>query len=134
MEHYGLELTEKGKAEWALLVEQICQEDFKQFFIHMYMVEPRVKNIIEKFHDVRGYTEEDWPMESMQKIITRMRITSQIRKVREEYLHKFNDFFTTNLSKRVDSKIAQIIYNLCNSASTTGEESEEFTQSQLEIS
>ena len=134
LEHHGLDLTEEGKCEWALLVEQLCQEDFKQFFIQMYMVEPRVKNIIENFHTVRGYTEEDWPVESLQKIITRMQITSQMRKVREEYLEKFYAFFTAKLSKRVDTQITKNLLRQCDSTSTTGEESPASTLSQLGIS
>lgn len=126
LESHGLDLTEEGKSEWALIVEQMCQEDFKQFFIHMYMVEPRVKTIIEKYHNLRGYTEEDWPMESLQKIVTRMHITTEIRKAREDYMQKFNAFFTANLSALVDYKTTQkLLSTLCNSISTTEEASEE---------
>lgn len=107
LESHGLDLTEKGKSELAHIIEQMCQEDFKQFFIHMYMVEPRIKTIIEKYYSLRGYTEEDWPMESLQKIVTRMHIIPEIRKARENYLQKFNAFFTANLSALVDYKTTQ---------------------------
>ena len=134
-ESHGLDLTEEGKSEWAMIVEQLCQEDFKQFFIHMYMVEPRVKTIIERFHNLRGYTEEDWPMESLQKIVTRMHITSEIRKARDDYMQKFNAFFTANLSAMVDFKTTQrILSSLCNSTSTTGGESEDCMLSLAEMS
>lgn len=134
LDHSGLDLTDEGKAEWAMIVEQMCQEDFKQFFIHMYMVEPRVKTIIEKYHSLRGYTEEDWPMESLQKIVTRMHITTEIRQAREDYMQKFNDFFTANLSALVDYKTTKrLLSTLCNSTSTTEEVSEECMPSQREI-
>lgn len=126
LESHGLDLTEEGKSEWAMIVEQMCQEDFKQFFIHMYMVEPRVKTIVESYHRLRGYTEDDWPIESLLKIVTRMHITTEIRKAREEYMQKFNDFFTANLSALVDYKTTQrLLTSLCNSTSTTGEASKE---------
>lgn len=119
---HGLDLTDEGKTIWALIVEQICQEDFKQFFIHMYMVEPRIKVIIDRYHNLRGYTENDWPQESLQKIVTRMHITGRIREARDVYLHKYNDFFTTNLSAFVDyNKKQKLFSQLCNLTSTTEE-------------
>ena len=125
MEHHGLDLTEESKAELATLIEYICQEDFRQFFIHMYMVEPRVKSIIEQYHTLRGYSEEDWPQESMQKIVTRMRVTAQLRESRDAYLQKLNGFFTANMSAMVDYKLTKKVFSqLCNSTSTTEEESE----------
>ena len=96
-------------------VEYICQEDFRQFFIHMYMVEPRVKNIIGQYHRLRGYSEEDWPLESMQKIVTRMRVTARLRESRDAYLQKFNGFFTADMSALVDWKLARkVLSGLCN--------------------
>lgn len=131
MEHYGLDLTDDAKDEFAYLVERICQDDFRQFFVNMYMVEPRVKNLIEQYQRLRGYTEEDWPWESMQKMVTRMHVTKQLRESREEYLQKFHDFFTANLSALVDNKRNKLILSqLCNLNSTPGEASEEFMQSQ----
>ena len=119
---HGLDLTDEGKSIWAWIVEQICQEDFRQFFIHMYMVEPRIKVIIDRYHKLRGYTEEDWPQESLQKIVTRMHITGRIREARHVFLQKYDDFFTTSLSTFVDSnKKQKLLSQLCNSTSTTEE-------------
>ena len=106
LEHHGLDLSPEGKAEFAGLVEQLCQEDFRQFFVHTYMVEPRVKMIIEQYHRLRGFSEEDWPQESMQKIVTRMGVTAQLRRERESFLQKSNALFTANLSAIMDSKTA----------------------------
>ena len=103
MAHHGLDLSEECKSKWAVLVEKKCHEDFKHFFIQMYMVEPNINNIIRMYQSVRGYTEEDWPLESLYKIVTRMNITSQIKKSREEFLKKYIVFFTANMSERSDT-------------------------------
>ena len=104
LEHHGLDLSPECKAEFAALIEKLCLEDFRQFFVHTYMVEPRVKIIIEQYHRLRGFSEEDWPQESMQKIVTRMGVTAQLRREREAYIQKFNALFTANMSAMVDSK------------------------------
>lgn len=129
LDHHGLDLTEQGKKEWAMIVERMCLEDFKQFFIHMYMVEPHKNLIIEKYQRLRGYTEEDWPLESMEKIVTRMNIIHSLKRSREEFLNKFNGFFTANLSAMVDYRITKnILSRLCDSTLTTEEESAMCTQ------
>lgn len=118
-ERYGIDLPENFKAEFANLIEYLAKEDFKQYFVHMYMVEPRVSFIISSFQRYRGYKEEDWPMESLQKIVTRMKITREIRTARQAYLQKFNDFFTSQLSAILDIKAAKKILTICDSTSTT---------------
>lgn len=126
LSHNGLDLTDECRSEFATLVEVLCHEDFRLFFIHMYMVEPRVKVILEKYHQLRGYTEEDWPIESLQKIVTRMHVTSQMRTARQEYLQKYNTFFTANLSAMVDCHSTKIILSsLCNSTLKTEAASED---------
>lgn len=125
--HHGLDLTEQGKKEWALIVEKICQEDFKQFFIHMYMVMPHKNLIISRYQQLRGYTENDWPQESMEKMITRMQIIPRLKRSREDFLNQFDSFFTANLSSMVDYRATKKILSLllCNSTSTTEEASQD---------
>ena len=126
LEHYGLDLTEDCRSEFATLVEVLCQEDFRLFFFHQYMVEPRIRVILEKFQQFRGYSEEEWPLESLQKLVTRMHITSHLRSARQEYMQKYNEFFTANLSKIMDCNSTKIILSsLCNSTSTPEEASED---------
>lgn len=119
LENFGLDLPARAKSEMATLMEQMCIDDFKSFFVQMYMVEPRKKNIIELYHQMRGFTEQDWPQESMQKIVTRMHITSAMRRTRFEWLQQFNQLITTQVSEHSDSKLRE----LCNLISTTVEAS-----------
>lgn len=112
--HHGIDLTPEGRAELATLVEAMCQEDFRQFFVHAYMVEPRVGAVIARFCRLRGYSEEDWPQESLQKIVTRSRLTARLRRQREEYLQQFDRLFTADLSAMVDTQTARrILSRLC---------------------
>lgn len=127
---YGIDLTEKGKDVWAMLVEQICQEDFKQFFFNVYMAEPRTFKIIELYKELRGYTEGDWPSESMKKIVVRMNVNGKLNQKRKDFLNIFRNFYHETVPSSGLGKNIKTISKLCNLTLTTGEASEEFMPSQ----
>ncbi len=132
--HNGIDIAEEHKVVWAILVEQICQEDFKNFFFNMYMADPRIFVIIEHFKRMRGYTENDWPDESLRKIVFRMDVKRTLDRNREEYLKIYKDFYCGSVPSTGLGKNIQNIAYLCNSILTTGEASEESMPSQTKTS
>ena len=119
--HNGIDIADEHKVVWAILVEQICQEDFRNFFFNMYMADPRIFIIIEQFKKMRCYTENDWPDESLRKIVFRMNVKSTLDKNRKEYLRIYNNFYCGNVPSTGLGKNIQNIAYICDSNSTTEE-------------
>ena len=97
-EHEGFEVNQRAALSVSKHLEGMIRSDFLSYVCHMYCVEPELKRIIDRYKELNGYSEEDWPTESMSKICRRAQIYKRRKQMREFFVKQTEDFFVTQLS------------------------------------
>lgn len=97
-DHGAYNLTYTAETLFAVHLESVVKADLIAYANYCYMFEPRLDRIIERYKEQNGYSEDDWPTESMKKILFRSNIRESRAKAREHFLHITDNFYAMQLS------------------------------------
>lgn len=97
-DHSACCMTYTAESLFSSHLESIIKADFISYVTFMYMLEPQISVIVERYKALNGYSEDDWPSLSMLKIVNRKGVRALRDKSRSYFLSVSDDFFTTQLS------------------------------------
>ena len=98
-EHDGFQINYTALLQVSQYLEAIVRLHFLHYVEFMYIVEPALQPIIMRYKKMYGYTEEDWPYESMSKMCRRKGLHKHRKEIREFFVQKMESFCMTELSR-----------------------------------
>ena len=103
-DHSACCLTYTAETLLANHLESMIKQDLINYVTFMYIVEPQLSALVERYKQMKGYSEDDWPTLSMLKIINRKNVKQIRDKAREHFLELSDKFYTTQVSNKYNRK------------------------------